>query len=294
VSTSDIPVPTWSKSTGMIGGGAAASTLFAAMRDADLPLPLIGTRHPQHLAPFIADDYLVTPDVVAAAVECVFLTVPDDVLLTTARHYAWRSDQWVLHCAGSLSADYLAEAVAPAQAGAFHPLVPMVRPTHALATTPLAGHVVAVDGPEPIAKALWELARLLGAIPLLVPSESRVQYHATAVLASNMLIALFAVAQDIWVSGGLAADLTVPALVPLLRTTLANIERGDIAQALTGPIARGDITTVARHLAMMQSDPALADALATYQLLGQRAVTLSAKQGRATSESLSIIRDLLG
>jgi predicted short-subunit dehydrogenase-like oxidoreductase (DUF2520 family) len=63
--------------------------------------------------------------------------------------------------------------------------------------------------------------------------------------------------------------------------------------ALTGPIARGDAATVARHLAALASDPALNEIAAVYRLLGRRALALARAQGRADAAALAAIAALL-
>ena len=85
--------------------------------------------------------------------------------------------------------------------------------------------------------------------PFEVPDERRAAYHAAAAIASNFLVALEQSAADAARRRGL--DDGRELLAPLVLRTAANwSERG--GAALTGPIARGDEATVARHLAALR------------------------------------------
>jgi len=80
--------------------------------------------------------------------------------------------------------------------------------------------------------------------------------------------------------------------LPLVRGTLANIERLGIPGALTGPIARGDAVTVAGHVAALQRRaPELLD---LYRVLARQTIPLAQEQGhltdRAAEELLRIVR----
>jgi predicted short-subunit dehydrogenase-like oxidoreductase (DUF2520 family) len=140
---------------------------------------------------------------------------------------------------------------------------------------------------------LTALAERLDGRPLVVPASARNAYHLAASLASNAFVALEAMATDIWRAAGLDGDLALPALFPLIASTAGNLTRVGLPAALTGPIARGDVATVARHLAALTGDPELADILTVYQRLGRRAVELARAQGHAAPEALDAIQSLL-
>jgi predicted short-subunit dehydrogenase-like oxidoreductase (DUF2520 family) len=104
----------------------------------------------------------------------------------------------------------------------------------------LIGAWFAVAG-DPIAR---QVVSALGGRAVEVDDEHRPAYHAAACVASNHLVGLLAQAERI------AADCGVPldAYLDLVRATVDNVERLGTAGALTGPVARGDWDTVARHL----------------------------------------------
>jgi predicted short-subunit dehydrogenase-like oxidoreductase (DUF2520 family) len=152
---------------------------------------------------------------------------------------------------------------------------------HPLQTIPdagadLAGSPCAVSGSGASGREFAEaLARRLGLRPFPLDDEQRVAYHAAASMASNFLVALEESAADLLAKAGI--DDARELLAPLVLRTAANwSERG--AAALTGPIARGDEATVARHLdELTRRAPELVD---LYDALAERARLIAADASR--------------
>jgi predicted short-subunit dehydrogenase-like oxidoreductase (DUF2520 family) len=159
--------------------------------------------------------------------------------------------------------------------GALHPLQSF--PSASAGLERLSGAWAAVAGdPEVIA-----LARLLGLRPFELADSARARYHAAAAVASNHLVALLGQVQR------LAATCGVPfeAFVPLLRASLDNaIELGP-ETALTGPVARGDLATIAEHLAAL--DPTDRDA---YRAMAREAARLAGRRDTAIDRLLDDLR----
>jgi predicted short-subunit dehydrogenase-like oxidoreductase (DUF2520 family) len=80
-----------------------------------------------------------------------------------------------------------------------------------------------------------------------------------AVFASNYVVALASAAARSWALAGLPRESARPALGPLLAAVAANVTAFDLAQALTGPVARGDVGTIRAHLAALSGEPSLRD-----------------------------------
>ncbi len=290
MNTSDL----WPTPAGIIGAGAVGLALAHTLRTAGIPLAGIGSRAPARLAADALPSPVLMPAEVVAQARLIFLTVPDAAIASVAAEHAWQAEQWVVHCAGSQSAALISEIVKPAQAGAFHPLASFPRPAPGkpFGENLFAGHVIALDGPAPVVAGLRALAEQLDGRPLVVPPEARASYHLAASLASNALVALVADAVEIWRHAGLDADLALPALLPLIASTQANLARTGLPAALTGPVARGDAPTVARHLAALAT-PELAEIAAVYRLLGRRAVMLARAEGRVDPAKLDEIERML-
>ena len=155
--------------------------------------------------------------------------------------------------------------------GTFHPLVPLADPARAPAL--LRGAWVGVDGDAAADAAARRLAARLGAHALGIPAGARARYHAAAVFASNFPVVLAAVAERLLARAGVGAAEARPAVRHLLSSAAANLAAGDdAALALTGPVARGDVATVVRHLAAL-ADDAEADAL--YRTLARATLGLA-------------------
>ena len=117
-------------------------------------------------------------------------------------------------------------------------------------------------------------------------------YHAGAVAASNYLVTLLDFATRHLQALGADRRQALQALLPLVRGTLANVERLGIPGALTGPIARGDAATVAGHVAALrQRAPEL---LELYRVLARQTIPLAKERGgltdRAAEELLQTVR----
>jgi predicted short-subunit dehydrogenase-like oxidoreductase (DUF2520 family) len=162
---------------------------------------------------------------------------------------------------GHVSASAELALLAPHERFVMHPLLSVVG-----AGARFAGATSAVDGSSPRAIAVARaLAERLGMRVRVIPPAQRALYHAAASAASNFLVTLEGMAEELAarVGGGLDRE----ALVPLVRATVENWAEHGAARALTGPIARGDVLTATRQrTAVADSAPEhlpLWDALAT-------------------------------
>jgi len=109
-------------------------------------------------------------------------------------------------------------------------------------------------------------------------ASDKVLYHTAAVLACNYMVTLVKLATDLWQTFDVPPSQATQALVPLLRGTLHNIETIGIPQCLTGPIARGDIGTINKHLdALKSTAPHL---VSTYRELGRQTIPIALAKGR--------------
>jgi predicted short-subunit dehydrogenase-like oxidoreductase (DUF2520 family) len=167
--------------------------------------------------------------------DCVLLCVPDAEIGKAAQ--AVPTGPLVGHVSGATTLI----ALAPHEAAfSMHPLM----------TVPaaFAGAGAAIAGSTDRAlETAAALAEALGMRPFEIADDDRAAYHAAASMASNYLVALEDAAERLLATTGASREL----LVPLIRVTVENWAR-DGAQALTGPIARGDEETVARQRAAVE------------------------------------------
>jgi predicted short-subunit dehydrogenase-like oxidoreductase (DUF2520 family) len=196
----------------------------------------------------------------------------------------------LLHCAGALGPDEPFKGLKrkPLGAGLCHPLRSLAGATD---DADLFGTVFAVAGDEPGRAAALQLVRYVGGTPLELEAAQLPRYHAAAALVSNHAVALVDAAVELLTSVGLERAQAVWALGELLGSTATNLRTVGLPEALTGPISRGDVDTVARHLLALAQHKGVA---ALYRSTGHRVTKVAAEKGRATPESLERIRALLG
>lgn len=222
-------------------------------------------------------EYRVGPQPVPAGTTVVLLAVPDGKVVEAAQELALAGEAptgcAALHLAGALSTDALAPLHAVGYAvGSLHPLQAVADPWAGGGR--LVGSAFAIAG-EPFAlAAARRIVRHLRGRALVIPPMLRPQYHAAAVLASNYLVALMAASIRLLTQAGVAEDDALPALLPLVRGTLDNLEHLGGAAALTGPIARGDVDTVRLHLARLSLEDRV-----LYSALGREALRLARVAG---------------
>lgn len=177
----------------------------------------------------------------AGGVDLLVIATPDDAVAAVAAAVRPVPSTVVAHLAGSLGLDVLAPH--PRRASV-HPLVPI--PDAATGARRLAGAWCAVAG-DPVAR---EVVAAVGGRPVDVADADRAAYHAAAVVASNHLVALLGQAERV----ASLAGVPLAAYLDLARATVDNVAELGPAAALTGPVARGDAATVARHLAALPDD----------------------------------------
>ena len=201
--------------TAIVGAGRLGTVLAAAL----------GTRPPLGRG---AD---------ARGADVVLLCVPDAEIAAAAA--AIVPGPLVGHCSGATGLDVLA----PHESFSLHPL--MTVPAGARPEV-LRGAGCAVAGTTPRAlEVARALAGRLGLRSTEIAEEDRAAYHAAASVAANFLVTLEGAAERLAATAGVPREL----LVPLVRAAVDNWAALGPEQALTGPVARGDAETVARHRA---------------------------------------------
>ncbi len=227
---------------------------------------------------------------VADRAELVFVTTPDDAIAHVAAETRWRSGQSVVHCSGADSLDILEPArAAGAEVGGFHPLQTFASLAQALENIPRS--TFALESEEPLLTVLKEMAKALEGHWVELKAGDKVLYHAAAVFACNYLVTLVKLATDLWQVFRVPTAEAAQALTPLLRGTLNNIETVGLPGCLTGPIARGDLGTISKHLAALkEAAPTL---LPAYRELGLQTIPIALAKGRLGPTRAEELRALL-
>lgn len=195
----------------------------------------------------------------------------------------------LLHCSGALpSAEAFAQlARRPLGVGVLHPLRSLAG---AADDSELGGVVFAIEGDVLGREAALRLADRLGAMPLMLDAAQLPKYHAAAALVSNHAVALVDAGVELLASLGLPRAQATAALASLLASTARNLGSVGLPDALTGPIARGDVAVVARHLLALRPHAELS---ALYRATARRVAKVAVEKGRAGRDALVRIAALL-
>ena len=281
-------------SMGVVGAGRVGAVLAARFRSAGYPLVGVSGRSEAsrlRIRTLLPGVDVLDPVEVAAAADILVLAVPDDDLIAVAEELAAsgavRPGQYVLHTSGRHGLDALAALTRlGARPIAFHPAMTFTGTPVDLERTPVFG-LTAAYAERPLAE---ELVAALRGTPMWVDEADRVLYHAALAHGANHLVTLVSQSMDLLRTAG--ADDPAAVLRPLLGAALDNVlAYGDAA--LTGPVVRGDVTTIRAHvdaLAAADVDHPTVDA---YLELARATARRAEADGRLDAKSAGTIRQVL-
>lgn len=197
----------------------------------------------------------------------------------------------VFHLSGSLASAILQPAREQgALVASVHPVKSFADPELSLET--FAGTFCAVEGDEEACAILGKSLAQIGARTFSVDPRFKTIYHAGTVVVSNYLVALLETGFRCFERSGIDRRTAAELIGPIVAGTIENVARLGPAAALTGPIARGESSVVARQCdALGQWDDTVHD---VYTALGRVALQLSTAQGSATPEALAAVEAALG
>lgn len=302
---------------GVIGAGAVGAALLAALSArgdaAGMRPEAVASRtfaHAREVARRAPGcEALASLDTLAARCDLLFVATSDDAIRTVAESVAWRPGQAVAHLSGAHGLAPLSAAAARgASVAALHPLMTFPRALReadpALTLARMAGASWALECADTaLASRLRAFIAALGGHVITLTEADRAPYHLSGVLASNYVVTLMGAATDLWAGWGIGRDEALRALLPLLRATIENLESVGLPDALTGPIARGDVGAVRIHEAWLRAhareEP---DAPATvggqtlldaYNALARLTLSLAREKGALDATAAEAIRRAL-
>lgn len=206
----------------------------------------------------------------------VIVAVSDDAIAEVARAMAKNVQglRVALHTSGNYGAERLRPLAENGVAcGTMHPLQTFDGGAEDAAA--LRGIGYAISGDEAAVAWARQIVCAFDGQVLSIGAAERPIYHAAAVMAGNYIAVLLDAAQELMVRAGVAEDLALPALAPLVRRSVENaLLRGPLA-SLTGPIARNDAATVAAHMHALEGDASLAE---LYRAAGARALRMAGRR----------------
>ncbi len=212
--------------------------------------------------------------------DLVFITTPDreisQVSAGIASEGGYRSGQIVVHTSGAHPAAQLLGATeAGAKVLSFHPLQSFAEVEGAMQNLP--GSFFALEGDEDAVNLGRKIVEDLSGKSFVIQARDKVLYHAAACIASNYLVSVMHLATGLYQNFGLSREEAFEALFPLVRGTVENIHREGPVQALTGPVARGDVPTIEGHMKALNAVSAQEKEL--YRQLGNYTVQVGLEKG---------------
>ena len=257
----------------IIGAGRLGTTLGRALKQAGHRIDVVVTRRRSSAqraartisgSPLAVTDRELQPSSQAyqrfAQTRLLVISTPDDAIEGAARQLANvfkrsrpnnRLSKVALHTSGALSAEVLAPLRGAGFAiGSLHPLVSVAGPTKA---DVFRGAYFCLEGDRAALQAAQRIVKAVGGESFTIASRSKPLYHAAAAMASGHVVAMFDLATEMLEHCGIPRRRAKQILLPLVESTVANLETKRSAEALTGPLARGDVATVRKHLEAMET-----------------------------------------
>ena len=279
---------------GIVGTGRVGAVLGAALHQAGHRLVAVSAVSEQSLAraaALLPGIPLMTVEEVVTRSELVLLTVPDDALPSLISGLSitssWQAGQLVVHTSGRYGRAIFEEASSHHILGlALHPVMTFTGTAmDLLRLTDCSFGITAPEALRPVAEAL---VLEMGGEPVWIEEQDRPSYHAGLAHGANHLVTL--VAQAIQVVGSAGVQDPQRLIAPLLHAALDNALRlGD--GALTGPVARGDASTVAAHLAQLSEQSP--DIRPTYVALARATAERALASGRLSAADAEPLLDIL-
>ncbi len=214
--------------------------------------------------------------------DAVIIAVRDDRIPEVAARLVsearLRQRQILLHTSGANPARSILAAALPQvrAVGTLHPLASFADAR--VAIEGLSQIAFGIEGDEAACALARRIVGALGARPVILEAENLALYHAGAVIASSYVVAMADAARSLLIKAGVPADQALPVLIPLLASVVQNLAQLGLPGALTGPVERGDVAVVERHLvALAAQAPELVE---LYRLVGREVLRLAREKAK--------------
>jgi len=224
--------------------------------------------------------------------DAILIATPDAMIEKTAFALenipAVQTSKLVFHCSGAT----LSAVLSPLKHHAIS--VASVHPNMTFASAKVSvdhfkGTYCAFEGEETAFELLESVFRKIGGHIFQITADKKAIYHAATVMSCNQLIALLDIAVQLYLKAGITRETALSIMQPIVSKTINNVFSLGTVQALTGPIARGDVHTVQQHINALDS-PYIKD---IYKSLGLQLVKLALDKGDADTKQLDAIEHIL-
>lgn len=270
----------------VIGAGRMGQGIALALSRSDTKVTLLGRNAKPVAGPLVVrvDDWAGA----CRVADLILIATPDSAVPVVADRlrveHSVTSRHAVLHLSGLLGRDALLSLHSTgAGLGSFHPLQTVADPE--TAQERFRGAYAGVEGDAVALKVAERLAGLLGMTPVRIPADAKAAYHVGATLVANYTVALMGMAVRLAEQAGVSPEIAGRMYLPLLHGAAENLDRLSPTASLTGAIRRGDVGTVAAHLAALSPDDRR-----LYAVVGLEALSIARTAGLALGAAAELER----
>nr|WP_264294195.1 DUF2520 domain-containing protein [Roseburia faecis] len=143
-----------------------------------------------------------------------------------------------------------------------------------------------VEGHPHAVQVITDLLTSYGNEVCRIDAAAKPEYHAAASILSNQVIAVLDTGYRLLEDCGFSREKAVAATAALVRQNIENVLSQGCVHALTGPIERGDVSTVEKHLHCLNTEDA-----ALYRMLGTRLLAIA--EGKNPAQNYENMRHVL-
>jgi predicted short-subunit dehydrogenase-like oxidoreductase (DUF2520 family) len=245
---------------------------------------------------FISENIPATNDIYIFVedADIVFITTNDDAIPIIAKdiaeHCEIKKGQIFVHTSGSLPSKVFEPLEKKGGLGiSIHPLQTVASPSEGIKN--IMGSLFAIEGNKNAYDIAVEIVKSLDGNYFFIESDKKPLYHLAAVISCNYLVTLINISLKLFENVNIDSELGLNGLLKLVRGTVNNIDRVGPKQALTGPIARGDIQTIRDHITSLKRF--MPELLQLYKVIGEKTVDVALDKGSIDKETAKKLLDIL-
>ncbi len=262
--------------TGFIGAGKVGCSLGKLFSTRGIEVSGYydrNTKYAKEAAQFTDSKVFAATEILIQASDVLFITVPDGLITTVFEEIRTLpiEGKYICHCSGSISSEGAFPGIGSTNAYDYsvHPLFAV---SDRFGTyQELADAFFTLEGNR---QHIDDMSRLLSRAGLrfqIIDSSSKTRYHLAAVYSSNLMLPLIQKAVTLLKGCGFTEVDALKAITPLVSGNVKHVLETGPAKALTGPVERGDIATLQKHLEVSSGD----DDRELYTLLSKELLPLA-------------------
>lgn len=221
-------------------------------------------------ARFTQTKYFSNVDDLVNESDIIFITTPDGVIEEVWNNLKELSIQnkIICHCSGALSSKIFSNCNQDIFGYSIHPIYAFNDKYNSYINLKQA--TITIEGYPRYTQYLTNMFNKMGNKTKVISANNKAIYHAASVMASNNVIALVQTAVDMLGECGFGSEEALEALYPLMLNNIKNIGELGLVKSLTGPVERGDVKTIEKHLSSLSEEDKM-----LYKLLAKKLVKVA-------------------